>query len=103
MKVKQDFTNASHRALQTQDAIAAAETVKPEKVQVLKDMLQGLKDGLTPWASQFMMASDVQKMKRDATSQRLSVELEGIGDLKKKIEAVTELTNNLWNAHALLL
>ena len=69
LKVKADFTAASHRALEVVASIESDDKwswARNNQMPVLKMHVGDLKSALSPWASQFMLESDMQKLKKAA-------------------------------------
>ena len=104
-KFKVDFASACHKALELLQCIEKEEAwswARGDKMPKLKVLVSNLKKELTPWGSAFMMESDMSKLRKQNTTDKLNAELDSLLALQQRVKEVTQFTDKLLNAQAML-
>ena len=104
-KFKVDFASACHNALELLQCIEKEEAwswARGDKMPKPKVLASKIKKELTPWGSAFMMESDMSRLRQQNTTDKLNAELDSLLALQQRVKEVTQFTDKLLNAQAML-
>lgn len=105
-KVKTMFSSTTTTCMQLCQAIASDDDWEWAKggckERELKAAQETLKESLSPWAKDYLMATDFAEFRKRFTTEKVTVELRGFIENRPAIERLSELCASLARAHQAL-